>query len=85
LPQAIRSTSQFEGALPLGSYFRGVERTGSAVTISFSSGAMRYLNSTVTIQQCTKGAVERTLLQHFPKIETIEYRIDGTIVSDWDA
>ncbi len=85
VPEFISSTSSHKGALRLGAYYHGVEKNATTITVSFSKEAMRYLNSTVSIQHCTKGAIERTLKLNFPDVEEIAYKIDGEIVSDWDA
>jgi hypothetical protein len=81
----LKSSSHFEGAKPLGAYFRGARIDGTTFVISFSGEAMRYLNNTAGIQQFVKGALEATIKKNFPKIETVAYEIDGEIVSDWDA
>ena len=84
-PATLKSSSHFEGAQPLGAYFRGARIDGTTFVISFSGEAMRYLNNTAGIQQFVKGALEATIMKNFPKIETVSYEIDGAIVSDWDA
>ena len=84
-PKSIASTSPGKDALPLSSYYRGVKLRGETIVVSFSDGAMRYLNNTVSIQQFVKGSIEKTLMLHFPTVKTIEYEIDGAIVSEWDA
>lgn len=84
-PDAIRSASPGEGAQPLYVYFRGLRRDGSKVVLRFTGEANRYLNSTATIQECVKGALEATIRLHTTKSTTVEYEIDGEIVEDWDA
>ena len=84
-PSMLRSTSHYEGAKPLGTYFRGARVEGTSFIISFSGGAMRYLNNTAAIQEYVKGAIEYTIKKNFPKVEKIEYEIDGKIVEGWDA
>jgi hypothetical protein len=84
-PKSLSSTSQFEGALPLASYYRGARLDGKTFTISFSAEAMRYLDNTVAIQQLVKGAIEGTVKRNFPAVDTIQYQIDGKIVTDWDG
>jgi len=84
-PKAIQSTSRFEGARGLIDYYRGARLEKEGIIISFSGEAMRYLNNTVSIQQFVKGAIEGTLLYHFPEADKIHYEIDGEIVDEWDA
>lgn len=84
-PQAISSTSSGKDALPLAACYRGARIEKDSIIVAFSGEAMRYLNSTVSIQALVKGSIERTLRLHFPSVKTIEYEIDGKIVSDWDA
>ncbi len=84
-PATLKGSSHFEGAQPLGAYFRGSRIDGTTFVISFSGEAMRYLNNTAGIQQFVKGALEATLKKNFPRIETVVYEIDGEIVLDWDA
>ncbi len=84
-PKAISSTSGGKDALPLAAYYRGARLHKNTVIIAFSGEAMRYLNSTVSIQQVVKGAIEQTIRLHFPSVKIIKYEIDGKIVSEWDA
>lgn len=84
-PKTLKGSSHFEGARPLGIYFRGARIEGTTFIICFSDDAMRYLNNTAGIQQSVKGAIEATILKNFPKVEKIEYEINGKIGADWDA
>ena len=84
-PAMLKGSSHFEGAKPLGSYFRGARIDGTTFIVAFDDDAMRYLNNTAAIQQMVKGALEATILKNFPKMETVAYEIDGEIVSGWDA
>lgn len=84
-PAVLKNSSHFEGARPLGSYFRGARIADKTFVIAFSGEAMRYLNNTAAIQQVVKGALEATIKKNFPKIETIAYEIDGKIITGWDA
>jgi hypothetical protein len=81
-PDAIKGSSQFEGAQPLGSYYRGARVEGTIFIIGFSADAMRYLNNTAGIEQSVKGALKATIMKNFPDIDRIEYEIDGKIVAD---
>ena len=84
-PKAITSTSGGKNALPLAAYYRGARLQKGKIIVAFSGEAMRYLNSTVSIQMVVKGSIERTLQLHFPAVKTVEYEIDGKVVSEWDA
>jgi len=85
LPNAIRSSSQAEGAQPLYMYFRGLRRDGRKVVLRFTGDANRYLNNTAAIQGLVKGALEATIRLHTTKSTTVYYEIDGQIVEEWDA
>ena len=84
-PKAISSTSGGKDAHDLSAYYRGAKLSGKTITVSFSGDAMRYLNSTVSIQQSVKGSIEGTLRLHFPAVKEIRYEIDGKVVTEWDA
>jgi hypothetical protein len=84
-PGTLKSSSHFQGALPLAAYFRGARLDENTITVSFSKDALRYLNNAVGIQEQVKGSIEGTLLLHFPKATSVVYEIDGKPFSDWDA
>lgn len=84
-PKTLKYTSGGKGASPLASYFRGARMEKKTIILSFNGEAMRYLNTTMAIQQIVKGSLEETLLLHFPKVKEIHYEIDGEIISEWDA
>jgi len=84
-PNVLEGSTHFDGAHSLGSYFRGARIDGKLFVVSFSGEAMRYLNNTAAIQEVVKGAIESTIKKNFPGVETVEYEIDGKIVSEWDA
>lgn len=84
-PKTLKYTSGGKGASPLATYFRGARMEKKTIILSFSGEAMRYLNTTMAIQQLVKGSLEETLLLHFPKIKEIHYEIDGEIINEWDA
>lgn len=85
LPKTLKSSSHYDGALPLGSYLLGARIKDDTFIISFRDGAMRYLNNTAATQQLVKGAIESTILKNFPSVKNIVYEIDGEIVTAWDA
>lgn len=84
-PDTLRSTSHFEGALPLAAYFRGARLDKNTIIVSFSKDALRYLNNAAGIQEVVKGSIEGTLLLNFPEAKTVVYEIDGKPFSDWDG
>ncbi|CEF49403.1 unnamed protein product [uncultured bacterium] len=63
-PDAIRSSSQAEGAQPLYMCFRGLRRDGRKVILRFTGDANRYLNNTAAIQELVKGPLEATVRLH---------------------
>ena len=84
-PDALSSSSHFEGAQPLYMYFRGLRRDGRKVILRFTGDANRYLNNTAAIQELVKGPLESTIRLHTNKSTTVYYEIDGEIVEEWDA
>src|SRR5262245_56675005 len=84
-PDAIRSTSQGEGAQPLCIYFRGLRRDGRKVILRFTGDANRYLNNTAAIQELVKGALEETIKLHTNKSVMVYYEIDREIIEEWDT
>ncbi len=85
LPSSIKSTTGFEGAKPLAEYFRGATLKRKKASLRFSGDAMRYLNSTVSIQEYVKGSIEMTIKKNFRSVKEIEYIVDGEVITDWDA
>ena len=79
-PDAVGETKE-----PLYHFFRGVRQKGSKITLRFSGGAMRYLNSAISLQEMIKGALEGTIKLHARECKTIEYEGDDQVVEDWDA
>jgi len=84
-PKMLESTSQFEGAKPLSAYYKGVKLKGKKVILSFDGEAMRYLNTTISIQSFVKGALEKTIQLNFPDVKEVLYEVDGKIIREWDA
>ncbi|MCW1915919.1 hypothetical protein OJ996_20190 [Luteolibacter sp. GHJ8] len=84
-PEALRGSSHFEGAKPLAAYYRGARIKDKEFIVSFSGEAMRYLNNTAGIQEFVKGSLVATVVKNFPAVKTVQYEIDGEIVTDWDA
>ena len=83
-PEAIASMSG-ENKQPLYLSFRGLRKKGKTVTLRFTGDAMLYLNSTISLQDIIKGALEETVKLHAPDCKTIQYEVDGAVVEDWDA
>jgi hypothetical protein len=70
---------------PLYLSFRGLRKKGKTVTLRFSGDAMPYLDSAISLQQIIKGTLEETVKLHAPDCKTIEYEVDGNVVTEWDA
>jgi len=83
-PETIASMSG-ENKQPLYLSFRGLSKKGKTVTLRFTGDAMIYLNSTISLQDVIKGALEETIKLHAPDCKTVQYEVDGTVVEDWDA
>ena len=83
-PDTIASVSA-EKKEPLYYSFRGLRKKGKTVILRFSGDAMTYLNSTISLQDLIKGALEETIKLHAPGCKSVEYEVDGQIVEDWDA
>lgn len=79
------ATSGTKEPLSLAAYFRGANLKGTTITLAFVGDAMRYLNASIARQQAIKGSIEATLKENFPFVTTVEYQVDGKIVTDWDA
>jgi hypothetical protein len=84
-PSTLKSSSHYEGALPLAAYFRGARLDGTTIVVSFSKDGLRYLNNAIGIQEPIKKSIEGTLLLNFPEAKAVTYEIDGKLFSDWDA
>lgn len=83
-PETIASVSG-EKKEPLYLSFRGLRKKGKTVTLRFTEDAMVYLNSTISLQDIIKGALEETIKLHAPECKKVEYEVDGQVVEDWDA
>lgn len=66
-------------------YFLGARIVGSTVVMNFESGAMAYLNGTVSMQAIVKGTIMKTVKMHYPVVQDVSWVIDGKVVNDWDA
>jgi len=62
----------------------GVTVEGDTVTVNFKKEALTILNSAAARQMMAKTPIEKTLLQ-FPAIKKVQYAIDGTVFTEWDA
>lgn len=83
-PDTLASVSA-EKKEPLYYSFRGLRKKGKTVILRFTGNAMTYLNSTISLQDFIKGALEETIKLHAPGCKTVQYEVDGQIVEDWDA
>ncbi|MEY2501436.1 MAG: hypothetical protein QOI07_1770 [Verrucomicrobiota bacterium] len=75
----------FDKTQPLYQSFRGLRRKGKTVTLRFTGDAMSYLDSAISLQDAIKGALEETIKLHAPDCKTVEYEVDGEVVTEWDA
>lgn len=69
---------------PLAESYRGISVAHGVATVKFTAPAMSYLNSAACMQQVIKASIEQTLLE-FPSIQSVQYSVDGKIVTEWDA
>ena len=83
-PEMLASVTA-EKKEPLYQSFRGLRKKGKTVTLRFTGDAMLYLNSTASLQEFIKGALEKTIELHARDCKTIKYEVDGAVVEDWDA
>ena len=83
-PETIASMSG-ENKQPLYLSFRGLSKKGKTVTLRFTEDAMVYLNSTISLQDVIKGALEETIKLHAPDCKEVQYEVDGQVVTEWDA
>ena len=70
---------------PLISYFRGARKEGTTITLSFSKGALAYLNASASFQTYVQGSIVDTLRIHYPEMTEVEYEIDGKAFAAWDG
>ena len=75
----------FDKKEPLYYSFRGLRKKGKTVTLRFTGDAMVYLDSAISLQDAIKGALEGTIKLHAPDCKTVEYEVDGQVVTEWDA
>lgn len=75
----------FDKKEPLYLSFRGLRKKGKTVTLRFTGDSMVYLNAAITLAEAIQGALERTIKLHAPHCKTVEYEVDGQVVTEWDA
>jgi len=46
---------------------------------------MLYLDTAITLAESIQGALEKTIKLHAPDCKTVEYEVDGQVVTEWDA
>jgi len=61
-----------------------VKVEGDTATVNFKQSALEILNSAAARQMMVKTPIEKTLLQ-FPEVKKVQYAIDGTVFTEWDA
>ena len=87
MTDSFKSKPQYwevDTTLDLIDYYQGVAIKEGIATVQFAGGAMAYLNNAACIQQSVKGPIEDTLL-HFPSVSSVQYSVDGEIITGWDA
>jgi len=75
LPSEIGSLSQ---------YYKRITITRKTAVIDFRAEAMVYLNAAACLQAAVKSPIIKTL-QQFPGIDSVEFSIEGQIITEWDA
>src|SRR3954469_8603637 len=75
----------FDKKEPLYLSFRGLRKKGKTVTLCFTGDSMVYLNAAITLGEAIQGAIEKTIKLHAPDCKTVEYEVDGSVVTEWDA
>lgn len=76
----------FKTYLPaLTSHYLGVSITSGVATVSFKAGAHAYLDQAVAgVSAEYVNSIQKTLMQ-FPTVTKVQFEIDGTLVTNWDA
>jgi hypothetical protein len=82
---SISFSSQFKGAKDLLNYYTGYSVKNNILRIGFSNEALRYLNNTISVQECIGGSIISTIKYNFPNITEIKYFINGKELTDGDA
>jgi spore germination protein GerM len=85
-PTSAEKAKGMESLPPLGKFYLGVSiRKGTAV-VNFRSGAEEHLHvsGAACQQEQILTPIVKTLMQ-FNSIKTVEYAINGKIITEWDA
>ena len=69
---------------PLAAYFIGVTMKKGTAIVNFRPEAECYLQSTITMMTFVMNPIDATLKQ-FKSIKTVEYAINGKVITEWDA
>jgi hypothetical protein len=78
------STPMDSRAGRLSEYFERAEIAGRVARLHFRKQAMKYLNAAACAQIAVKTSIEKTLRAAF-SVDSVEYFIDGQLVTEWDA
>lgn len=82
-PTTAEKSRGLEMSAKLADYNSIIVRNGVA-TVDFKQSALVYLNGAACMQESVKGPIEQTLKQ-FPSIKSVNYSINGTVFTEWDA
>ncbi len=69
---------------PLAAYFLGVSVKKGTAVVNFRPEAECYLQSAITMMNFVMDPIDKTLKQ-FKSIKTVEYALDGKVITEWDA
>lgn len=69
---------------PLAQYYIGVTIKRGVAILNFRKGALCYFDTAISQATRTMSPIEATMTQ-FKSIKSVEYAINGKIITEWDA
>lgn len=85
-PTVEEKANGMAGNAPLGDYYLGVKIKKGEAIVNFRRGAEKYLHVSGAIceQEMVLTPIVKTLKQFSP-IKSVDYAIEGRIITEWDA
>lgn len=79
-----RDECQSDKMKPLGAYLIGVTIKRGTATVNFKPEAECYLQSAISMMNRVMNPIEKTLMQ-FKTIKSVQYALNGKVITEWDA
>jgi hypothetical protein len=85
-PTAAEKKRGMQSISQLAKFYIGVTIRSETAIVNFRPGAERYLyvGGPICMRETSLAPMTKTLKQ-FPRVNDVEYAIDGKIIGDWDA